>query len=144
MRETWVVVADAGRARIFGLDRDTGSLSEREDYAHNEARLARRRLVSDRQGQLTSSTGRHHAVGTEVSPREQEDRHFAADIAGRLNDARAAGALERIMLVAPPKFLGLLREGLDDITRKRVDVELALDLTSLGTDEIRERITGRA
>ena len=48
------------------------------------------------------------------------------------------------MLVAPPKFLGLLREGLDDITRKRVDVELALDLTSLGTDEIRERITGRA
>ena len=144
MRETWVVVADAGRARIFGLDRDTGTLAEREDFAHHEARLNERRLVSDRQGQLTNSSGRHHAVGGEVSPRDEEDRHFAEDIAGRLNHARAAGSLERIMLVAPPRFLGLLREKLDDGTRKRVDVELALDLTALPAEEIRERITGRA
>ncbi len=49
-------------------------------------------------------------------------------------------AADHIVLVAAPEFLGRLRGALDGETRKRVDAELALNLTTLRADEIRARL----
>ena len=143
MPNTWVVVADSGSARIFTADSPIGALLEREDYAHPEARVRERRLVSDRKGQTTDSTGRRHAYASEVSPRETESRAFAKLLADRLKKARAKGDLDQLVLVAAPEFLGKLRAALDDETRKRIDTELSLDLTALTPKDIRERLLAR-
>jgi len=143
MPSTWVVVADSGSARIFTTSSPTGKLLEREDYAHSAARVAEHGLVSDRQGRTSDSSGRRHAYSGEESPRETESRAFAKLLADRLHNARAGGDLERVILVAAPAFLGLLRAALDTETRKRVEVELPLDLVSLSTQEIRARLPER-
>jgi protein required for attachment to host cells len=140
MPNTWIVVADSGSARIFMADSPTGKLVEREDYAHSEARIPERRLVSDRKGQTMNSQGRRHAFSGEVSPQETESLAFAKLLADRLEGARAEGELDHIVLVAAPEFLGRLRAALDGETRKRVDAELALNLTTLRADEIRARL----
>jgi len=140
MPNTWVVVADSGSARIFTADSPTGKLVEREDYAHMEARIPERRLVSDRKGQTMNSQGRRHAFAGEVGPQEAESRAFARLLAERLQGARAEGDLDQIVLVAAPEFLGKLRRALDGETRKHVDAELPLNLTSLRAEEIRARL----
>jgi protein required for attachment to host cells len=140
MPNTWIVVADSGSARIFTADSPIGALLEREDYAHSEARVKERRLVSDRKGQTSDSTGRRHAYQGEVSPREAEARAFAKLLAERLKGARTRGDLGQLVLVAAPEFLGKLRAALDAETRKRIDSELSLDLTALTPKEIRARL----
>lgn len=140
MPNTWIVVADSGSARIFTTDSPAGELVEREDYAHSEARVKEGRLVSDRMGQTTDSTGRHHSYAGGVTPQEEESRAFARLLANRLRGARAEGDLDRLVLVAAPEFLGKLRAALDDETRKRVESELSLNLTSLSAREIRARL----
>ncbi len=140
MPNTWVVVADSGSARIFMADSPTGKLVEREDYAHSEARVPERRLVSDRKGQTMNSQGRRHAFSANVAPQEAESLAFARLLAERLEGARAEGELDHIVLVAAPEFLGKLRAALDGETRKHVDAEMALNLTSLRADEIHARL----
>jgi protein required for attachment to host cells len=143
MSNTWVVVADGGSARIFTADSPTGRLTEREDYANSEARVKERRLVSDRKGQTIDSSGRRHAYSGEVAPQEAGTRAFARLIAERLRGARAGGELDRVVLVAAPDFLGKLRKALDRETKKCVESELSLDLTSLSEKEIGARLAGR-
>jgi len=143
MPNTWIVVADSGSARIFTADSPTGKLVEQEDYAHSEARVPERRLVSDRLGQTRNSQGRLHAYAGEVTPQEAESRAFARVLADRLEGARAQGDLEHIVLVAAPEFLGRLRSALDGETRKRVDAELPLNLTALRAEDIRLRLRDR-
>jgi len=140
MPNTWIVVADSGSARIFTADSPTGKLVEREDYAHSEARVPERRLVSDRKGQTMNPQGRRHAFSGAVAPEETESRAFAKLLADRLDGARAEGDLEHIVLVAAPEFLGKLRAAMGHETRKRVDAELALNLTTLPADEIHARL----
>jgi protein required for attachment to host cells len=143
MPNTWVVVADSGSARIFTADTPLDRLTEKEDYAHSEARVSESKLVSDRQGRTKDSQGRRHAFSAETSPREAEARAFARLLAGRLQTARTRGDLERLLLIAAPEFLGLLRASLDDETRKRVQSELPLNLVSLTAQEIRARLPER-
>lgn len=141
MPNTWVVVADSGSARIFTADSPQGELLEREDYAHSEARVKESRLVSDRQGRTVSSAGgRLHTYSSEESPRDAESRAFAKLLADRLRGARVEGELDRLVLVAAPEFLGRLRSALDDETRKHIESELSLNLTTLTAKEIRSRL----
>lgn len=140
MPNTWIVVADSGSARIFMADSPTGKLTEREDYAHSESRVPERQLVSDRKGQTMNPQGRRHAFSGAEAPQETESRAFAKLLADRLEGARTEGELDHIVLVAAPEFLGKLRAALDDETRKHVDAELSLNLTSLRAEEIRAKL----
>lgn len=143
MPNTWVVVADSGSARIFTADSPIGAIIESETFAHSEVRVEERRLVSDRQGRTMTSTGRRHAFSSEVGPKETETQAFAKLLADRLAGARAKGDLEHLVLVAAPEFLGKLRGALDEETRKRVEAELSLNLTTLTAAEIRKRLPER-
>ena len=57
-----------------------------------------------------------------------------------LDQAAAAGAFERLILVAPPRTLGDLRAALAAATRKRVTGELDKDLTQVSLGEMPEHL----
>ena len=67
-------------------------------------------------------------------PHERVVADFARELAARLRQARVANTFERLVLVAPPKFLGLLRAQLDDPTSARVVGSLDKDLAAIWTD----------
>jgi protein required for attachment to host cells len=60
-----------------------------------------------------------------------------------IDSARAAGEIDGLMVVAAPRFLGLLRQRLDPTTHKIVAFELDRDLTRLGAEEIRTHLPER-
>jgi protein required for attachment to host cells len=140
MPNTWVVVADSGSARIFGAESPVGPLQELADFAHPEAGVAERELVSDRAGRTSDSHGRSHSYEGEDSPREVEARTFAKLLGHEICLARARGDFDRLLLVAPPRFLGELRASLDAQTRKHINSELPSDFVALSAEEIRARL----
>lgn len=144
MSNTWVVVADSGAARIFSAASPVGPLEEREDFAHPEARVRERALASDKPGRAFDSFGKgRHSMGQQEGPRERSAMDFARLLAGRIGGARAKGEIDRVVLVAAPEFLGMLRASLDDETKKRVESEFAFNLVSMRPDEIRAHLPER-
>jgi protein required for attachment to host cells len=144
MQRTWVVVADSARARIFQAKSPVGPLIELDDQVHPESRLRALDINADRPGRTHDSAGRgRHAMESEVSPREQDAREFARELADRLDKARAEGLFGNLVLVAAPAFLGLLREALPKQTRERVTFELDKYLVTHSPADIRAHLPYR-
>ncbi len=71
---------------------------------------------------------------------EIESERFAHSIAKVLEGGLADNAYERVVLVAPPHFLGLLRATISPNVAKRVELTLDKDYTALKPDELAERV----
>jgi len=132
-----IVVADEGEARFYNATRPDGRLKEVGRLEDPSARLHDRDLKSDRPGRVfdhaPTGTGRrgavaHHAVGGEARPRKHEARLFARRIVQQLKRAQLEERFERIVLMAGPAFLGVLRQALPKSLRSMVVAEVPKDL----------------
>lgn len=140
----WIVVADSSRCRIFASDKPAGPLEEIETLAHPEGRLHERDLASDRPGRAFDSKGKgRHAMSSEVGVKKHEAIVFAVRIAERLERGRGKEAFDRLVLVAPPSFLGLLRERLKRPLRARVAREVGKNMALLKARALRARLPKR-
>ncbi|MFZ5557246.1 MAG: host attachment protein [Pseudomonadota bacterium] len=144
MSELWIVVAESSRARIFAADAPAGQLREIETLAHPESRLAERELSSDLPGVTFDSGGPgRHVKEQQTGPKAQTVVRFAEQVAARIESGRTGGEFRRLMIVAAPEFLGLLREKLSAPTRALVDTEIAKNLAQMSADEIRDHLPER-
>jgi protein required for attachment to host cells len=135
------VVADSSAARVFLADSPTGGLQEIESYANAEGRAHERELGTDNPGRAFDSMGAgRHAMEQKVSPRQHEVISFARMVAERIERARTRNEIERVILVAPPEFLGHLRTSLDAETRRVVDSEHTLNVVRRRAEEIRAHL----
>jgi protein required for attachment to host cells len=140
----WVVVGNRTIARLLEAATPVAELLEVEVLVHPEGRLSARELKTDQPGRAFDSKGSgRHALQSEVEPQRQEALEFARRIAARLESARVHREVERIILIAAPEFLGLLRDVLTAHVRKMVIAEHSLDLASESAAEIRRRLPDR-
>jgi protein required for attachment to host cells len=131
-------VGDASRARIFEIgDRRRWRLVR--ELSHPESRFPGRELASDRSGRRTDLSLRS-AMEPTTSPREVQTQRFAFELAALLKKGLAANAYARLVLVAPPHFLGYLREYVGVQVRKRIWKAVDKDLTSFGPQALTESI----
>lgn len=141
MTTTWVVIADAARARIVLSEGRNKPFRDIEQLVHGESRLRDTDRISDRPGRSFDSHGEgRHAMEPGTDPADQEAIRFAADIANHLRQARTGNEFDALVLVAPPRFLGLLRKAMDPGSRERVRAEIHKEFTQLDDEEIRRRI----
>lgn len=144
MSKTWVVVAGSSRARIFTVSKPRGPLQEREDLTKPSARQHETDLTSDRPGRSFDSWGKgRHAYEEPTPPKAREALEFSREVADRLDTARARSELERLVLVAAPAFLGLLRQHLGPELKKHVVLEIDKDLSRADAREIRAHLPER-
>ncbi len=135
--ETRVIVADNARARIFASHSTLFKLEEVEGFVHTQARLSNRELVSDASGR---STDRGDTYDAPTSPKEHEERTFAHMLGQHLKDMHNRQHFESLVLVAPPKFLGMLHGELPKPLGKLVARTLDKDLTTCSVEEIIDHI----
>lgn len=144
MGKTWVVVADASRARIFSLSGPRDSLQEREDLAKPTARQHETDLTADLPGRSFDSAGEgRHAMEERTSPKQREAIEFSREIAERLEQARTRNELEGVVLIAAPAFLGLLRQHLGPELSKHVVLAIDKDLSRADRSEIVDHLPER-
>lgn len=144
MANIWVVVAESSRAKIFTMNTPDGALNFKESLEHPEARQHEQRLVSDLPGRTFDSAGQgRHAKEEEVPPKKEEAIRFAKQITDYVEAARTRNEIERLVLVAPPQFLGLLRDYLSAQSTKLVSQEIQKDLVKHDTMDIRRHLPER-
>jgi protein required for attachment to host cells len=134
---TWILVSDASRARIFAFDKDDGPWGLVEQLEHPLGRARTSDLVSDR-------AGRQRQVGPPVSqqtdPAEQESHRFAERLGHVLQKGNDEHRFARLVLVAPPRFLGYLRGILREPVARHVVASLDKDYTLQDEKELRRLI----
>jgi protein required for attachment to host cells len=155
MDAVWILVADKGRARLFGMDTPrTEEMHERRDYLMPEQRRHERDLRTDDRGRVFDSGGRgrtsrvqigqgHHAMEEPTSVKEKAAIDFAKDIAEDINKAARENAFDKLVIVAEPQFLGMLRDKLDPVVAKRLSLELPKSIAKERADEIRRHLPDR-
>ena len=127
---TWVVIADAGRCRIFETADRGRTLSEALDQDLVADHRASRDLDADRPGRtFDRAGGGRHAKAPRTDPHRHAQQVFAHEIAHRLQDDQSR--FDRLILVAPPSFLGDLRAALSDRLASLVSNSVARDLTKV-------------
>jgi len=138
---TWVLVADRGRSRLFSLESAHGELNELTDAINPDLRLHESELTSDRPGMEFDSGGQgRHAMRAEHSHKEQSSEAFAQALGHELLQGLDGGRFERLVLIAPPEFLGILRQKLDQRVCQRVAEVVGLDLTKASAADIAKRL----
>ena len=142
MADFWVVVADEGNARLFATDKIRTELNEFETLTNPDARLQERELVAEGKGRSFDSRGdNRHAMEPPTSARDQAAIRFAKTIADKLEHGAENHAYERLILVAPPDMLGLLRRELDQNVLKCVHQTVGKDLVHARPGDILKHLT---
>jgi len=134
---TWILVADSARARLFEKD-PAGALNELGCYTNPEARSATRGLTTDRLPTVNESVGAaRHAIEPHTSRRAKAAGSFARSLREILVQGDHTRRFERLVLVAPPRFLGDLHTAFDKRLRARVVAEIRRDFTHLTAAKLR-------
>lgn len=139
--ETWVLVSDACRTRIFADQGMRSGLAEREGFTCPGARGHIKDRVSDRSGlKPAGGQGVRSGAAQEVDPKEAEARAYARFLADTLKRKHNEQAFKELIIAAPPHFLGLLRNALDDTLSKCVVASFDKDYTTMDLQELNVRI----
>jgi protein required for attachment to host cells len=151
MDTTWILISDASRARLFATEGQGKPLQLVQEFEHPESRAANQDLVTDRPGRVQQSAGggpgspgggSRSAMEPQTTPKEVEHDLFARELAGALYKGATGNAYAHLVLAAPPQFLGMLREVIDEPVRKKVSASLDKDYTRLDLRELTERVQG--
>ena len=139
MPTTWVLVAHEAGARVFENLGPGKGLQLLHGIDHPEGRLQDGDFDADRPGRSfrrDAGEARRSAMSRSEGPHERAVSDFARALAARLQHARTTGEYDRLVLVAPPKFLGILRSSLDAPTARCVVGSLDKDLATSDEKEL--------
>jgi protein required for attachment to host cells len=134
-------VADGARARIFEAHTQAPGLRPVLPYDLIASRLRDGERWSDRAGSSQIRKGaRVHSMAAPTDPSEHQADLLAREVADILQQARVAGRMDSVVLVAAPAFLGRLRHELDSPTAALVLAEDDHDLSDLPDHELETRL----
>lgn len=136
---TWIVAADARRARIFVEPLRAGALRELPDLemtitaAERAAGRGQRATVHSRAGVA------RHGAG-DRPPQHEAERRFLRRVADRLAEGATQGECDRLVLMAPPHALGVLRQALPHAVASRVELADPHERTDGTAEAVRLRL----
>ena len=138
---SWIVVADETRGRIFNARDRTGGIAEIKTLIHPESRVPEKSLATHTTGTDQTQNGReHHGLNEQGKLKDYQALLFAKEIAGVLEAARHKNRFARLIIVAAPRFLGALRKELSVSLSRLVAFELDQDLTKHSTEDVRSHL----
>ncbi len=135
--KTWVVVANAETARLFDFGGRLQPLVPQADHVWHAPEINE---SADVQGVTHSSVGQsQHRLAPHTGPDKQADA-FATEIAQRLDMAEKSDAFERLILIAAPRMLGIVRDKLNGPVRAKIWTEIDKDFTHMPLEKIDEAL----
>ena len=140
MSNTWIVVADACRARFFTADKPGGPLLEIETLSNPQARLHEADLVSDKNGRGSNRVGSSHGFGTANSAKDETANRFASEVCAHLEQGRLRKAFGKLYVFGAPAFLGMMRKHQSAGVRNLITGEIAKDVTTQTPERIRAQL----
>jgi protein required for attachment to host cells len=137
----WIIVCDASKALLLENDGDEmlAKFATREVYGQKEQPT--RDLGTDKPGRVGEmATGIHSAVEP-TDLHDQEETTFLRRLLARLDALVKSGQVHHLVIVAPPRALGVLRKSYSSALRQTIRAEIDHDLIHLPVGEIEQRLT---
>lgn len=133
----WFLIADGRRARLLAEQRRGATLQETWSMEIGTDDLYD---AQDRPPRSFDSVGRgRHGMETR-DLHEAEEENFLKRVAERVGEAEKQKAFDHLVIAAPPRALGLLRNKLSDNAKQRIRAEAAKDLLSEPAPQLQERL----
>lgn len=142
---TWILVTDRSRARLFaGTWPEFDGFHEIQDFVHPEGGVHQREVESDGPGRFDGPDGAHHAGESETDFKHHTATEFARELVSELQRGKDTNAYGRLIIIAPPLFLGVLRAQLPAPLSKLVVADWDKDLTHQDGKAILDELRGFA
>jgi protein required for attachment to host cells len=138
----WILVVERAKALIYESHGPGLPLKCVSELDNPRGRLREREVNSDRPGRAFDRVGGgRHAHSSEEDVADHDARTFVAQLIEQLEQGRSRHAFVRLVLVAPPKLLGMLRAAMPEALGAMVAATLPKDIAHRGADDIRERLS---
>jgi protein required for attachment to host cells len=134
MTVTRVVVAHDAGARWFDNRGPGKGLIPRGQVEFEDGRRHQGELEADRPG--SAGGGRRHSYAPSRDAKDTACAHFAKELAADLARELRAGSFARLVLVAPPRFLGMLKSALDPQLERTLLATVPKDLPRASVEEL--------
>lgn len=138
---SWIVIADGAQARILENHGPGKGLVPLPSEEMHKAPRPTREINTDRPGRSHDRVGPgRHAMESPSDAHREEKRRFADLLGEHLNEAVLKHRYDRLILVAPPKMLGDLRQSLSKEAAAKIDGELTKDLTKVSDHDLPDHL----
>ncbi len=125
------MVCDGQKALFLKNDGDAELLNLKPVEVLAEAHASTTELGTDKPGRTFQSHGHGRSSVEAPDYHTEAEVNFLRNVAGIIDTAASQGKTKHLVLVAPPKALGIVREALAPATRAIISAEIHKDLTHL-------------
>jgi len=144
MPDTWIVIADSSRGLVMSVKRSLGDTEVVKEFAHPGIRTASGGLMAGDRGRTRPrrrKVARGASTARPTPSTESEARKFSRELAEFLRLGRAHNQYRKLILVAPPRFLGLLRDVIDGPVALSIEATVAGDFCGKDPAAIAEAVS---
>jgi protein required for attachment to host cells len=138
----WVVVCDGRKALILENRGDEKFPNLRMKEALEHELEPTHAMGTDTPGRVHPSVGTNRSSHAQTDWHDEEERLFLERLVHRLDAAIAAGEVSKLVMIAAPRALGMLRHGYSPAVRHAVHTELDKDYVKMPLHEIEMQLTG--
>ena len=141
MNTIWTLVANQSEARFYSADRIPGNLVLIDTLTHEEGAAHARDLVSDAPGRVHDRMGSaRHSMEADTDVKDEGRRRFVKEMVDRLESAHVHGDFSRLVLLAAPAVLGVIRKTLTSKLKKAIIKEIPKDVIGQDLDKIQTQL----
>jgi len=141
MNMIWILVANQAEAQIYSATRLPGSLELVHTLKHEEGAAHARDLTSDSPGRVHDRMGSaSHRMEPNTGVKEEGRRRFVKEVIDRLEAARLKNEFQRLVLLAAPAVLGVIRKTMAGNLEKAVIKEISKDVIGQDLDKIQAQL----
>lgn len=137
----WVVVCDGAKALVLENAGDAKFPNLKTRDVYEQESVTTRELGSDKPGRSYSSVGHGRSAVAQTDWHDQAEHDFLADLVKKLDAAVEQHQVKSLIVVAPPRALGMIRSLYSNGLRAAVRVELDKDFVKMPVHEIEKHLT---
>jgi len=136
----WVVVCDGAKALILENAGDGMHPNLKTREVHEQPDAKTHEQGTDAPGRSINSIDSRRSAMEQTDWHDQDEQRFLADLAKRLDTAVTRGETRSIIMVAPPRALGVLRQAYSKGLRDAVKAEIDKDYVRMPVHEIEKKL----
>jgi protein required for attachment to host cells len=138
----WVVVCDGSKALILENSGDLRIANLKIVRVFEQKDLATHELGTDAPGRSFNYVGNTRSAVEQTDSHDQSERAFLTQLAQHLDGAISSGKAKSLIMVAPPRALGMIRPAYSHALKSAVRAEVDKDFVKMPVHEIEKRLTG--
>jgi len=136
----WVVVCDGKKALVLENVGDTKVLNLKTREVHEQPDAKTSEQGTDKPGRSINSIDARRSAMEQTDWHEQEEARFLRRLASHLDAQVNAGNAKSVILVAPPRALGVLRQAYSQKLRNALRAEIDKDFVRMPMHEIEKHL----